>query len=82
MSGITTQSTERNFNIIFNTNDGKKKSMKFKQADTYSSDLATKLINIANAMIANTGAFRITLTSIDALTHNSVTKTVFSEANS
>lgn len=79
MAGTTTQSTEIKFTITFNTNDGKKKSMTFKHSESYGSDLATRLTTIANAMVTNTGAFNTTLTSIDALTHNTVTKTVFSE---
>lgn len=82
MAGITTQDTELKFVITFKTTEGKKKSMTFKHAGSYSSDLATKLTTIAQAMVTNTGAFNTTFTGIDALKHDTVTKTTFSERNS
>lgn len=79
MAGITTETTDLKFTITFNTNDGKKKSMTFKNSESYGTNLATRLINIANAMVTNTGAFNTTFTGVDSLTHNTITKTVFSE---
>lgn len=82
MSGFTTQSQKKNFVFTFNTNNGKKKSMSFNHSDDYSSELATKLTNIANALVTNTAAFKFTLINIDSVEFKDTTTTTFSEANS
>lgn len=82
MAGTTTQDTEIKFVITFKTDTGKKKSMTFKHSESYGPDLATRLTTIANAMVTNTRAFNDTFTGIDALRHDTVTKTTFSERNS